>query len=92
MGRSISTRRYEAEQKREASITKVDIEMSKYGYQYLPCYPDVIRSDPMVRNPKTNKVMPLQLRLAKKLVKNENGNIIREVLETLEMKRGVIAQ
>ena len=92
MGRSISMRRYEAEQKREASITKVDVEMNKYGYQYLPCYPDVIRNDPMVRNPKTNKVMPLQLRLAKKLVKNENGNIIREVLETLEMKRGVMAQ
>ena len=91
MGRSISMERYEAEMKREESIAKVDIEMRKYGYQYLPYYPDIIRNDPMVRNPKTNKLMPLRLRLAQKLVKNENGDM-REVLGALETICGVVSQ
>ena len=86
MGRTIGTKQYEAEKSREESIMKVDRIFRKYGYEYLPCYPNILRNDPALRNPKTKKLMLLPLRSAKKITKKENENKIPGILKALERK------
>ena len=85
MGRTISTKQYDAARKREESIMKVDRTFRKYGYQYIPFEP-IMGNDPALRNPKTKKLMRLPLSSAKKMAKKENQNKLPGVFKTLERK------